>query len=108
MQTRIFLTASIIGFLIFYVLTHPRSFVHRKLPKLKIKGFQLSPSVTVTIKGKIYHIHHWLGFSIILVVSIFVNTGVLSLIFTKGVLSGGIVQGIFTPQSFRIIYKEAS
>ena len=105
LQERIFLIASIIGYLVFYILTNPKSFVHRKLPKLKIKGLQLLPSVTVTIAGKIYHMHHWLGFSIILVVSIFVTTGVLSLIFTKGVLSGGIVQGIFTPKSFKLIYK---
>lgn len=106
LQEKAFLTASIIGYLIFYVLTHPKSSVHRKLPKLKIKGFQFFPSVTVTISGKVVHIHHWLGFSIILVISIFVDSGVLSYIFTKGILSGGILQGIFTPRSFKLVYKK--
>jgi len=106
LQERIFLTASIIGYLVFYILSHPRSFVHRKLPKLKIRGFQLLPSVTITISGKVIHLHHWLGLSIILVVSIFVSSGILSYIFTKGFLSGSIVQGILTPKSFRLIYKK--
>ncbi|MFV1917457.1 MAG: hypothetical protein ACC618_03195 [Patescibacteria group bacterium] len=106
MQTRIFLAASIIGYLLFYVLTHPKSVVNKHLPKLKIKAFQFSPSVTLTISGKIYHLHHWLGLSLILVASIFIESGVLSLLFTKGLLSGGIIQGVFTPRSFRLIYKK--
>lgn len=105
-QTRIFLTAVIIGYLVFYVLTHPKSFIHGKLPVLKFKRVQLFPIVTVTISGKIIHIHHWVGFSIILVVSIFFDSGVLSLLFTKGILSGGIIQGLFTPKSFKLIYKK--
>lgn len=105
-QARIFLTASILGFIAFYILSHPKSVIHRKLPKLKIKGIQLLPSMTITIAGKIYHFHHWLSFSIILVVSIFLDSGILGTLFAKGVLSGGIIQGIFTPRSFRLIYKK--
>lgn len=105
-QTRIFLTASIIGYLIFYVLTHPRSVINKRLPKLKIKALQLFPSVTLTISGKVYHMHHWLGFGIILVISIFFDSGILASLFTKGILSGGIIQGVFTPQSFKLIYKK--
>jgi len=105
-QPRLFLTAAIIGYLLFFLLTHPKSLIHRKLPELKIRWLQIFPVVTVTISGKIIHIHHWLGFSIILVVSIFFDTGVLSYLFTKGILSGGIIQGLFTPKSFKLIYKK--
>lgn len=102
-QGILFLLAAIVGFFIFYVLTSPRSAVHNRLPKFKIWRLQLFPTVRLSISGKIIHLHHWLGFSIILIVSIFIDSGILSYIFTKGVLSGGIVQGLFTSQSFRLI-----
>lgn len=104
-QGIIFLLAAIVGFFIFYVLTSPSSSVNRRLPKLKIWRLQLFPTIRLSLSGKIIHLHHWLGFSIILVVSIFIESGILASLFTKGVLSGGIVQGLFTPQSFRLIYK---
>jgi len=106
LQVLNFLLASIVGYIFVYFYSHPKSFIHRKLPKLKIKSFQFFPSMTITISGKVIHLHHWLGFSIILVVSIFVNSGILSLLFTKGLLSGGIIQGVFTPKSFKLIYKK--
>ena len=106
LQILIFLLASVIGYIFLYFYSHPKSFIHKRLPKLKIKSFQFFPSMTITISGKVIHLHHWIGFSIILVVSIFVNSGILSYIFTKGLLSGGILQGVFTPRSFRLIYKK--
>ncbi|MFV1917450.1 MAG: hypothetical protein ACC618_03160 [Patescibacteria group bacterium] len=106
MQTRIFLTASIIGYLLFYVLSHPNSTIHKKLPNIKIKWVQFLPSVTITISGKVIHIHHWLGFGLILMVSIFIESGILGSLFTKGILSGSIIQGIFTPKSLKLIYKK--
>ena len=105
-QGIIFLLAAIVGFFIFYILTSPGSSVHKRLPKLKIWRLQLFPTVRLSVSGKIIHLHHWLGFSIILVVSIFIDSGILSHLFTKGVLSGGIVQGLFTPQCFRLVYKK--
>ena len=101
-QTRLFLTAAIIGFIVSYV----HSNLYEKLPKFKIKSIQLFPSVTLTISGKVIHLHHWLGFGIVLVVSIFIDSGILSSIFTKGILSGGVAQGLFTPKSFKLIYKK--
>src|SRR3990172_9542264 len=108
MQLFTFALSSIFGFFLFYVLTHPKSAIHNNLPKLKIKWLQLFPIVAVTISGKTFHIHHWLGFGIILVVSIFVDSGILSSVFTKGILSGGVIQGLFTPKSFKLIYKKDS
>ncbi len=101
-----FVLSSFVGFLVFYLLSHPNSRVHHKLPKIQIKWLELLPSVRITISGKVFHIHHWFGFSIILVISILIDTGILGSVFTKGFLAGGIVQGIFTPHSGKLVYKK--
>lgn len=88
------------GFLFFYVYSK----IYDRLPKLKIKSLQLFPSIKIMISGKIFHLHHWLGFSILLVISIFVEGGLLGYLVTKGILTGGAIQGLFTPKSFKIIY----
>jgi len=106
LQILIFTIASIVGYIIFYVLTHPKSKVHNRLPDIKIKWFQFFPVITLTVSGKVVHLHHWLGFSIILVFSIFVNLGFLSHLISKGVLFGGIIQGFLTPKCFQLIYKK--
>lgn len=105
-QTKIFYLALILGYLIFHIFTHPQSAVHKKLPKLEIKRLQLFPSITITISGRVVHFHHWLSFGIILVISVFVDSGLLSHIFVKGILSGGVVQGIFVPRGLKLIYKK--
>jgi hypothetical protein len=93
-----------------FLIAHLYSKVYEKLPTLKIKSLQLFPSVKIMISGKIFHLHHWFGFSILLVVSIFINTGLLSYIITKGILSGGIIQGLFSLQgsNSKLIYNSRS
>jgi len=90
-----------------FLMAHIYSKVYEKLPKFKIKSLQLFPSIKILISGKIFHLHHWLGFSILLVISIFVEGGFLGYLVTKGILSGGAIQGLFNPNVFKIIYDSA-
>jgi hypothetical protein len=86
--------------------THPKSKIWKHYPKLKIKRLELLPSVRITIKGRVIHLHHWMNLSIILVITIFM--GVMDSWVTRGVLIGGIVQGLTTPSptARKIIYKK--
>ena len=84
------LFSSVLSFLFYN--THSK--FYRRLPILKIKSFEFFPSIRIYVRGKIIHLHHWLGFSIILVVSIVLEGGFLDSAYTKGFLLGGIFQGI--------------
>ena len=89
------------GFLISYIYSK----IYDKLPNIKIKRIEFFPSVKILLSGKVFHLHHWLGFSILLVISIFIEGGFLTSMGAKGILSGGVIQGLITRKSLKVIYK---
>lgn len=70
---------------------------YKVLPKVRVWKFELFPSLKITIKGKIIHLHHWPSFLIILTISLFVEGGLLSSSVFKGILTGGLIQGVLDP-----------
>lgn len=102
--------ATALGYLASKTLTHPtKSRIRRKMPNIKTKRFQVFPVLRFKIFGRVIHLHHWIYFSIILLVSFFVSLGVVDLIVTKGVLLGAIIQGLTLPKKHRrIVYKNHS
>lgn len=101
--------AVILGYLTLKVTTHPASRIRRKLPNIKTKRVQIFPVFRVQAFNRVIHFHHWFCFSVILVLSFFVSFGVLDFMITKGVLLGGIIQGLRMPKGHRkIIYKDFS
>lgn len=88
------------------VFTHPKSKVWHKFPSLKIKRLELLPSIRITVKGRVIHFHHWFNFSLLLVISVFVNSVVLDFWLTRGFLLGGVIQGLSIPSARKIVYKE--
>lgn len=98
-----------LGYLASKTVAHPTSRIRRKLPNLKIKRMQLFPVIRVKLFNRVIHIHHYVYFSIMLVISFFVSMGILNLIVTKGFLLGGIIQGLRMPKGHRkIIYRDFS
>lgn len=98
--------ATALGYLASRTVTHPTSRIRRKMPNIKTKRVQVFPVLRVKAFGRVIHFHHWIYFSIILVVSFFVSLGVVDYIVTKGILFGGIIHGLTVPKEHRkIIYK---
>jgi hypothetical protein len=85
------------GYITFRLATHPDSRLHKKLPQIKFRHVQIFPSIIITIRTRIIHIHHWFSFSILLCISIFVTAGILDSWLTRGFLLGGIFQGLRFP-----------
>ncbi len=101
--------ATALGYLTFRVTAHPTSRIRRKLPNIKTKRIQVFPVVRFKLFGRVIHLHHWFGFSIILILSFFISLGVLDFVVTKGILLGGIIHGLTLPKDHRkIIYKDFS
>ncbi|MDO8489353.1 MAG: hypothetical protein Q7S42_04515, partial [Candidatus Omnitrophota bacterium] len=77
------------------------------MPNIKTKRVQVFPVLRIKVFGRVIHFHHWIYFSIILLVSFFVSLGVVDYIVTKGILLGGIIHGLTLPKEHRkIIYKD--
>lgn len=95
-----------LGFLVFNIITHPYSLIRNSLPEVKFKRVQIFPSVIVRVKGRTVHLHHWINFSILLLLTLtpLISGGFLDYAYTRGFLVGGVLQGLILPDARKIIY----
>ena len=101
--------ATALGYLTLRATTHPNSRLRKKLPNIKTKRFQVFPVIRVQLFGRVFHLHHWFSFSLILIMTNFLPLGFLESTFSKGVLLGGIIQGLRLPKGHKnIIYRDFS
>ena len=109
MEVLSLLPATALGYLTFRATSHPSSRIRKKLPNVKVKRIQVFPVVRLHVFNRVIHLHHWFTFSLILASSPFANLGILEHIFTKGLLLGGIIQGLTLPRGHRsIVYRDPS
>lgn len=101
----VFTAAGAFGYFIFNLLSHPGSTIKNKLPHIKIKWIQIMPNVRIHVRGRVIFLHHWMNLTIVFVISIIVNQGFLDLISTKGIIVGGIIQGLTYPDWKKIIAR---
>lgn len=106
----VILPATLAGYLIFKATTNPTARIRRKMPNVIIKErLHLFPVFRMRIFGRVIHFHHWVNLSILLGLSFFITSGILTYLITKGVLLGGIIHGLRLPKEHRkIMYKDFS
>lgn len=102
--------STVAGYWIFKKATHPNSNLRKKLPNIIFKKrLQIMPVFRLRIFGRVIHLHHWVNLSILLGLSFFLTGGILAYMITKGILLGGIIQGLRLPKGHRSpIYKDFS
>ncbi len=103
--------ATALGYLTFKVTSHPGSKFRKKMPNIIIKKrVHIFPAIRVYMFGRVFHLHHWVSLSILLFASFYATTGILDFMFTRGILVGGIIQGLTNmPKGHKkIIYKDFS
>ncbi len=101
--------ATALGYLTLKATTHPDSRFRRKLPNFKTRRVHFFPVLRVNVFGRVIHFHHWVNFSILLILSFFISVGILDFVVTKGILLGGIIHGLTLPKEHRkIIYRDFS
>ena len=101
-----YLPASALSFVFFHFASRDELKMKGKLPKVKISKVEISPNIRIYFKNRVLHMHHWLNLSILLAISIPVHNALLDAQFTKGLFMGGILQGLLSPNSSKIIYKK--
>src|SRR3989338_4255692 len=90
-----------LGYLTLKVTTHPTAGFRKKLPNIKSRRVQIFPVIRFYFFGRVIHLHHWINFSLLLILSIFITGGILDYMVTKGLLLGGVIQGLTLPQEHR-------
>lgn len=95
------LPATALGYYTFKLATFPNSKLRKKLPNLKIKRLQLFPVIRFQAFGRVIHLHHWFNFSILLAYAAFANAGILDYTLAKGLMLGGIIQGLTLPKNHK-------
>ena|SRR3989344_6658957 len=89
--------AAVLGYFALKATTHPKSKIRRKMPDIKIKRVQVFPVIRVNLFGKTIHFHHWFNFSILLAISGVTSFAILDHTITRGLLLGGVLQGLRLP-----------
>lgn len=109
METLSVIPAVALGYLTFRVTSHPSSRIRKKLPNIKTKRVQVFPVIRFYFFGRVIHLHHWVNFSILLLLSLFLNAPFLDFTITQGILLGGVLHGLSLPKEHRkVFYKDFS
>lgn len=96
-----------VGYITEHFSSNPKTKVYSHIPKIKIKPLELFPSVKFTFGNKIFHLHHWMSYSILLIITIaFEGGGIFDILFIKGFLFGGAIQGFTFPDWKKIVYPK--
>jgi len=93
------------SFIIFTIASHPRSKINKKLPDKKIKNFQFFPRITVSIRNRMIHFHHWLLLTPFYIWVQNAEKGLFHSDMVQGLVLGGIMQGLMFKDRFRLVVK---
>lgn len=96
---------AIASFVIFTVASHPRSKLNRKLPDTKFKNVQVFPRISVAIRSRIIHFHHWLLLTPFYLWAQNAEKGFMHSDMVQGLVLGGIMQGLMFKDRFRLVHK---
>lgn len=104
MEVLSLIPATTLGYYAFKATTHPTSRFRRKMPNVSLKRVQFFPVIRVRAFGKTIHFHHWFNFSVLLATTAFVNAGILDTAVARGLLLGGIIQGLTLPKGHKKVF----
>lgn len=97
------------GYIFYTLFSRPKKFFHKNLPKFQFGFMQISPNIKVNLaRNYRIHIHHWITMMVILALSIYIWSDLTRFLFLKTFCLGGIFQGFFYKDRFKIIKNISS
>ncbi len=90
----LFTFSILLGYLFNRSISKSGGTINRKLPYIKIRFLQIGPNIKIHLGKRSFHIHHWITYSVVLIITLTSNAGILDTLFSKGLLVGGIIQGL--------------
>jgi hypothetical protein len=106
MNVLFFFCSILLGYVINRSLSKDGHRIKKRLPFIKIKFIQFCPNVKIHVGNKYIWVHHWITYSIVLIITLTLNVGVLDTLITKGVLVGGILQGLTFPDWKNVVINK--
>jgi len=106
MHNIVFLVSILLGFFVNLFLTRPNTKLNKRFPDIKIKFIQIFPRVQIHFKNKSLWLHHWLNYSLVLIIILTMNAGFLESVTIKGYLVGSIFQGLTYPDWKTLFVKK--
>lgn len=98
-----FILSVIAGYVVFLYLSHPEKKKH-KVPKIGLWNIEFMPNFRVHIKSKTYHFHHWFVLALVILIPIILRDDFQYPMVFKGIVVGGILQGLRYPNKFKFRY----
>jgi hypothetical protein len=99
----IFIVSVIAGYYFFLYLSHPSKKKNR-LPKIGIWNIEFLPNFRLHIGSKTYHLHHWFILALLILIPFLLTERFIYPTVFKGILVGGIFQGLRYPNRFKFRY----
>lgn len=101
------LPVTALSYLTFRATTHPKAKFRRKMPHIRIKRAMVFPVIRIKAFGRVFHVHHWMSFSLLLALSGQSYMSILDHAVIREILLGGIIQGLTVPKEYRrIVYRD--
>lgn len=95
-----FTLSMVLGYFFFLYLSHPEK-QKKRVPKVGVWNIEFLPNFRVHIGSKTYHFHHWLVLALIILLPFILSDKFSYPMIFKGVIVGGILQGLRYPDRFR-------
>lgn len=94
-----------VGFTISWLISHPKSKLHKRFPEKRIKNISVFPYVKVHRKDKEYHLHHWLNYTSLYTFYLMKKRRLPKSKFFNGLILGTILQGLTYKDRFHIVHR---
>ncbi len=98
-----FILSVAFGYFLFLYLSHPEKQKHR-IPKIGVWNIEFLPNFRIHIGSKTYHFHHWLVLALIILLPFILSEKFSYPMIFKGIVVGGILQGLRYPNKFKFRY----
>lgn len=85
-----------------WAISAPKSPVNKKIPETRVKNIEFSPNLKIKRKNKVYHIHHWMYFSLFYGSLLLIRKPFTGKKFLNGFFLGLIFQGLSYKDRLRV------
>lgn len=103
-----FLPGTLLGFVTFkYLSDDKKHIIAKSVPKIMFWRIEFLPCFKIYTNKHIVHLHHWLLFSFMMLTTFFTSWTFLDHLFTRGVMLGGIIQGLSFPDWKQVVYQQS-
>lgn len=94
------------SFILLHITSHPASKFRKNAKLIKIKRLEIYPCLRLHLQTRVIHIHHWVYWSALLIISIPTNFKILDLNSVQAIMLGAFLQGFtINKKARKLVYS---